>query len=75
MAIIRKLEQITLKQESKHSEVNATYAIIHKPDGDYLQIDTYGSANRQEVGKKSQSIRFSPTTLKQLESLLKQLNF
>ena len=75
MAIVRKLEPITLERESKHTEVNATYTVIHEPDGDYLQIDTYGSVNRQEIGKKSQSIRFSPSALLQLESLLKKLKF
>ncbi|WP_319380549.1 hypothetical protein [Thiomicrorhabdus sp.] len=75
MAIVRKLEPITLERDSKHTEVNATYTVIHDPEGDFLQIDTYGSVDRQEIGKKSQSIRLSPTALIQLESLLKKLKF
>ncbi len=75
MAIVRNLEEIVLERDSKHTEVNATYTIIHDSDGDYLQIDTYGSIDRQETGKKSQSIRLSPSALSQLEQLLKKLNY
>jgi len=53
MAIVRKLEKIDFDVPGKHSEVSATYAIVKDVDGDkYLQIDTYGSANRQIQGKK-----------------------
>ncbi len=52
MAIVRYLEKITLERGSQHTEVNATYTIVHSDDGDYLQIDTYGSRERQEIGKK-----------------------
>src|SRR5882724_2251697 len=47
MAIVRKLERITLDRESKHSEVDeCTYSIIQGEDGGKsLQIDTYGSAH------------------------------
>ncbi len=75
MAIVRKMDPITLERESKHTEVNATYTVIHAEDGDYLQIDTYGSIDRQEIGKKSQSIRLSPTALKQLEGILKKIRY
>ena len=71
MAIIRKLEKIQLERDSKHSEVDCTYAIVEDANGDrYLQIDTYGSATRQIPGKKSQSIRFSPEAIKQLKSII-----
>jgi len=61
MAIVRKLESIQLDRDSKHSEVNCTYAVVEDDKGSkYLQIDTYGSKTRKIPGKKSQSIRFSP---------------
>ncbi len=64
MAIIRKLDPINLDRDSKHTEVNCTYAILEDDQGDkYLQIDTYGSATRKIPGKKSQSIRFSPEAI------------
>ncbi len=75
MAIVRKMEPISLERNSKHTEVNATYTVVHDSDGDFLQIDTYGSIDRQEIGKKGQSIRLSPTALAQLEQILKKLNY
>ena len=69
MAIVRKLEKLSLERDSKHTEVEGTYSIIHTDEGTYLQIDTYGSKQRQEQGKKSQSIRLSPETINQLRSI------
>ncbi|MCR9922103.1 hypothetical protein NB569_06115 [Vibrio alginolyticus] len=74
MAIVRKMEKLTLERDSSHSEVNATYTVVLGDDGEkYLQVDTYGSAKRQETGKKSQSIRFSPEALEQLKSIISAL--
>ncbi|MES0446127.1 MAG: hypothetical protein ABUJ92_06240 [Desulfobacterales bacterium] len=73
MAIVKKLYPIYLDRDSKHSDVNCTYAIITDDLGDkYLQIDTYGSATRKIPGKKSQSIRFSPEAIDQLKEILKR---
>ena len=73
MAIVRKLEQLLLERDSKHIEVECTYSIINERDGDYLQVDTYGSKSRQEQGKKSQSIRFSPEAIRQLKEIINKL--
>ena len=70
MAIVRNLEKMTLEKESTHTEVDGTYSIIHSLEGNYLQVDTYGSKQRQEQGKKSQSIRFSPEAISQLRDIL-----
>lgn len=73
MAIVRKLEHITLEHESPHSEVNGTYSLIRGDDGrKSLQIDTYGSAHRKMPDKKSQSIRFSPEAIAQLRKILSE---
>ena len=71
MAIVRKLERISLERDSSHSEVDCTYSIIQGSAGQkFLQIDTYGSAIRKFTGKKSQSIRFSPEAIAQLRDIL-----
>lgn len=71
MAIVRKLDPLTLEKDSKHSEVDCTYSIVTDNQGKkFLQIDTYGSATRKIPGKKSQSIRFSPSAIKQLRNIL-----
>jgi len=74
MAIVRKMEKISLERYSKHTEVKATYTIVKSDDGEtYLQVDTYGSSERQEEGKKSQSVRFSPEAIMQLSKIIKNI--
>jgi len=70
MAIVKKLERIDLDRDTKHTEVDATYAIIETDGQKYFQIATYGSATRKIPGKKSPSLRFSPEALKQLKSII-----
>ncbi len=72
MAVVRRLEQLTLEEGSPHTEVQCTYSIVDDRDGRYLQIDTYGSTTRKFPGKKSQSIRFAPEAIEQLKLLLAQ---
>jgi hypothetical protein len=73
MAIVRRLEQLALETAAAHTETVCTYAVIRDSDGkQYLQIDTYGSAERKISGKKSQSMRFAPEAIKQLREILEQ---
>jgi len=71
MAVVRKLERITLDRNVPHTEVAGTYCIITEVGGQrLLQVDTYGSVDRQFPGKKSQSIRFSREAIAQLREIL-----
>jgi hypothetical protein len=74
MAIVRKLKRITLEGSTRqHTELEScTYSIIQSDDGKYLQIDSYGSAQRKMRGGKSQSIRFSPEAVSQLRKILSE---
>jgi hypothetical protein len=72
MAVVRKLEQLTLEKDSPHTEVECTYSIMNEKEERFLQIDTYGSTTRKIPGKKSQSIRFAPEAIKQLKIILEQ---
>jgi len=74
MALIRKLERITLDRNASHDEVECTYSIVREDNGErLLQIDTYGSKLRKMPGKKSQSIRFSREAIDQLKAILAEL--
>lgn len=73
MALVEKLSKINLEKNSTHQSVECSYSIIDTPEGKLLQIDTYGSANRQIKGKKSQSIRFSKEAATQLHAILQSL--
>ena len=70
MAIIRKLEKISLEKDTNHTEVEATYAIVRCNGEKYLQVDTYGSEQRKIKGKKSQSIRFSAEAIEKLKAII-----
>lgn len=71
MAVVRRLEHVSLERYTPHTEVDCTYSIVSDESGQrYLQVDTYGSTERQIPGKKSQSIRFAPEAIDQLKVLL-----
>jgi len=73
MAVVHRLEHVTLEKDSPHTDVECTYSIITDDQGRRcLQIDTYGSTTRKIPGKKSQSIRFAPEAIEQLKTLLQQ---
>jgi len=73
MALVTTLKPQKLERDSTHNEVECTYTVIENDDGKFLQIDTYGSANRQIKGKKSQSIRFSKDAINQLKNTIDKL--
>jgi hypothetical protein len=65
------LELKELAYNSAHTETHSTYSIVVGPLGErYLQIDTYGSSERQLEGKKSQSIRFTSEAAVELAAIL-----
>jgi len=73
MAVVNKITHQALGRDSAHSEVECTYDIVTGKDGHrYLQLDTYGSKERQIKGKKSQSIRLSQAAIQELKSILRQ---
>ena len=73
MALIRHLEKSNRAAKRTHKEAEATFCIV--PDdgeGECLQIDTFGSADREQPGKVSQSIRFSAAAVAELRLILAQ---
>lgn len=71
MALVRDMKRIVLDRAIDHSEVAATYSVVTDRGGErLLQVDTYGSPDRQFPGKKSQSIRFSRSAMLQLREII-----
>ena len=71
MALIKTLKPETLSQVTDHFEVECTYSILTDSQGNRcLQLDTYGSRERQIVGKKSQSLRLAPEAIRQLKAII-----
>lgn len=59
--------------DSPHAEVECTYYVGTDKEGrSYLQLDTYGSRNRDMPGKKSQSLRLGATAIAQLKAILQE---
>jgi hypothetical protein len=53
MAVVHRLEQLTLEKDSPHSEADCTYSIVSDDQGQrYLQVDTYGSATSPDPGQE-----------------------
>ena len=73
MALIRKLEHESSEKRATHKPVRCTFSIVTDSEGTrLLQLDTYGSPDRQIKDKKSQSIRFSKDALSQLIALVRE---
>ena len=73
MALIQSIQARPLQANARHSEVECSYTIVTDEEGrKCLQLDTYGSTQRQFQGKKSQSLRFSPLGLAELKKIIQQ---
>jgi hypothetical protein len=57
MALVRSFERKDMERNSVHKEIGATYTVFKTDDRVFLQIDTYGSSDREIPGKKSQSLQ------------------
>ena len=73
MALLGKLEKVTMDKNRVHVEIDGTYSIFQEAGETYLQIDTYGSRSRKIPGKKSQTLQFGPQGLRILRNILSTL--
>lgn len=73
MAKIDTLEAASRERPGKHRPVSATYHVFEADGETILQIDTYGSLERQTPGKITQSIQFGSEGLRSLRAILDDL--
>ncbi len=66
MATIRKLKLYQPDRASKQGEADASIILMDFEGEKFVQIDSYGSKERQFVGKRSQSMRLSKAAFEQL---------
>jgi len=71
MALVRRLTRKQMDRNSLHEEVEATYSVFAWDDRTLLQIDTYGRADREIPGKKSQTIQIDEAAAQELFGILK----
>jgi hypothetical protein len=73
MALVENLTEGFKNRHSIHKKTESTYFLVFDNKGTkYLQIDTYGSDDREMPGKVSQSLQFSPKAIEQLRKILEQ---
>jgi hypothetical protein len=70
MARITAMEKTEANRPSIQREVRATYQIFKQDGTKFLQIDTYGSADREVPGQPSQKIQFDKQFAKELIPIL-----
>ena len=69
MATVRDLQVADGVGARPHTDVAAKLRLIELNGEKFVQIDTYGSDERQEIGKQSQSVRLSKNAFDQLVEL------
>ncbi len=73
MALVTKIQQGFKNRYSQQKATECTYFIVLDDHGEKnLQLETDGSKERKMRGKVSQTIRFSPTAIKELKEILSQ---
>ena len=67
MALITNLESVDMERVRVHGPVDCTYTVFTAVGGQkYIQLNTFGSANRENPGKQSQTIQLDESAVKQL---------
>ena len=73
MALVKKFELIEKDRYSVHDPVDCAYIVFTGDDGKrYLQLDTFGSKNRQIAGKISQSMQFDVASAAELKRVIEE---
>jgi hypothetical protein len=75
MGLVTEITHQALEKNSPHKAVECTYDVIDGTDGGrFLQLDSYGSKQRQVPGKKSQSLRLDANAIADLKAIIKENN-
>lgn len=61
-----------MERNSLHKEISATYSVFGIDDKLIVQIDTYGSPDREIPGKKSQTLQLDREGGERLFEILKR---
>jgi hypothetical protein len=73
MALVRSLAPAGAGERRRvHGEVECGYTVFEAGGERYLQIDTYGSNEREIPGKVSQTIQLDEHGARQLKKLIEQ---
>ena len=71
MALVESLELIRKERQSVHKPTRCGYSVFRDDQGNrYLQLDTYGTDDRELAGKVSQSLQFNAAIAAELRALI-----
>ena len=71
MVLIRKFEKLDAERNQLQGEVEAKYAVFERDGKGFVQINTYGRADRKLPGKLSQTIQLDRQGAEALVAILK----
>ncbi len=71
MALIKAFEEKRRERPSIHDAIAATYSTFERDGRSFVQIDTYGRAEREVPGKVSQSLQFDEKSARELFDILR----
>jgi len=69
MAIIRKFDELELKMNARHTETRGGFSVQGQDGEKFIQINTFGSDEREISGKVSQMLRLNKEAIEQLTEL------
>ena len=72
MALITQITELHKERNQVHGAVDCGYTVFEAAGLRYLQLDTYGSVERQIPGKTSQSIQLNATSAARLKTLIEK---
>lgn len=72
MALIQKIERVTKQRHSVHKSVRCRYSIFVEDNKKYLQLDTFGSANREFPDIASQEMQFDEAAAAELMNIIRK---
>ena len=73
MALINSLNEGMKTRNSIHNITDCSFYIFFDKAGKkFLQLDTYGSSDRENPGKVSQSLQFSEKAISELKKLIER---
>ena len=70
MALITEFTELQKERNRVHGPVECGWTVLERNGTRYLQLDTYGSRDRQIPGKTSQSIQLDAASAAELKRLI-----
>jgi hypothetical protein len=71
MALIKSFEHKSMDRNSIHDGIDATYTIFQRDGRKFIQVDSYGRAEREIPGKKSQTFQLDEKSARELFDILR----